>query len=129
MNVVEKKLDPEFYDNEVGQMLDNIIVDVVTINDANGWDAVDCDDFIEHPQLVATKLVLLHSEVSEAMEALRNQDIKNFHEEMIDIFIRWCDLANIIAQQDNLGELLRKKLTKKLTKNARRGYRHGGKVL
>lgn len=125
MNVVEKKLDPEFYDNEVGQMLDNIIVDVFTINDANGWDVLDCGDFIEHPQLVATKLALLHSEVSEAMEALRNQDIENFHEEMIDIFIRWCDLANIIAQQVNLGELLRKKLTK----NARRGYRHGGKVL
>lgn len=67
-------------------------------------------------------LCLIHSEVSEALEAYRNADNDNFKEELADIIIRVFDLA--IAQNINIQE----EVIKKHTKNIDRPYRHGGKV-
>ena len=67
-------------------------------------------------------LCLVHSEVSEALEAYRKQDEVNFNEELADIVIRVFDLA----QHFNID--LEKEIMDKDTYNRTRGYRHGGKL-
>ena len=67
-------------------------------------------------------LCLLHSEVSEALEAYRNQDNGNFEEELADVAIRLMDMA------EGLGIDLEKAILTKHEININRAYRHGGKV-
>jgi len=70
---------------------------------------------------VPTVLCLIHSEVSEALEAYRKKDDDNFREELADIAIRLLDACE--AWDINLME----EILKKHRKNTNRSYRHGGK--
>lgn len=65
------------------------------------------------------KIALIHSEASEALEALRKNDMKGFAEELADIILRTIDLAEG-ASVDIVGEL-----NKKFTFNKTRPYKHG----
>ena len=56
------------------------------------------------------------------LEAFRNKDYENLHEEMADIAIRLFDMC------EYLGVDLEKEILKKQNANKVRGYRHGGKV-
>lgn len=70
---------------------------------------------------ICTRLMLIVSEVSEALEAVRKGDNENFKEELADVIIRVCDLA---------GELsidLDDEIMKKINKNKDRPYKHGKK--
>ena len=67
-------------------------------------------------------LCLIHSEVSEALEAYRNQDEKNLAEELADIVIRVFDMA------EGLDIDIEKEIIIKHEHNKTREYRHGGKV-
>ena len=60
-------------------------------------------------------LVLIHSEVSEALEAYRNNDRANYREELADILIRLLDLEQ--------------ELILKHAANIDRPHKHGGKIL
>lgn len=88
---------------------------VFEVNHANGW-------FDEH-RTFGEDIALLHSEVSEALEAYRNNDNDNLAEEFADIFIRLLDVTH------RKGIDLEEEFHKKLNKNRSRGYRHGGKRL
>jgi len=66
-------------------------------------------------------LCLIHSEVSEALEAYRDGDDELFKEEMADIGIRLLDAAG------GYGFDLMEEMQKKHRKNLKRPYRHGGK--
>jgi NTP pyrophosphatase (non-canonical NTP hydrolase) len=68
---------------------------------------------------VATRLALIHSEVSEALEAIRNGDRENFKEELADIVIRVFDLCG------GLGIDLECEIEKKMEKNRNRPFKHG----
>jgi NTP pyrophosphatase (non-canonical NTP hydrolase) len=68
-------------------------------------------------------LALIHSEVSEALEAFRVGDRENFEEELADIAIRLLDLAG------GLHINLDQRIAEKMEKNRKRGFRHGGKAL
>lgn len=68
-------------------------------------------------------LCLIHSEVSEALEAYRNHDDENFAEELADIGIRLLDAA------EGYGINLEAEILKKHEKNKARSYRHGGKAV
>lgn len=70
---------------------------------------------------IATRLMLIVSEVSEALEALRNNDQNNFKEELADVIIRTCDLAG------GLNIDLEDEVLKKINKNKDRPYKHGKK--
>lgn len=76
----------------------------------------------DNPRSIPELLCLVHSEVSEALEAYRNHDSENFAEELADIVIRVFDMAvgNNINIQD---EVVKKHLT-----NVNRSFRHGGKA-
>jgi NTP pyrophosphatase (non-canonical NTP hydrolase) len=95
---------------------------ILKINRANGWIALTPKD-TNDPYLIPSALVLIHSEVSEALEAHRVQDINNFREELADILIRVLDVAG--GLEINMDEAV----AEKLEKNHHRGYRHGGKLL
>ena len=66
-------------------------------------------------------LCLIHSEVSEALEAYRNGDDENFREELADVAIRLMDAA------EGYGIDLGAEIIKKHRINVGRPYRHGGK--
>ena len=66
-------------------------------------------------------LALIHSEVSEAVEAFRNNDEEHFGEELADIIIRTLDLAT------GLGLDIDFEVKRKMALNAKREYKHGGK--
>lgn len=67
-------------------------------------------------------LCLVHSEVSEALEAYRKADSEGFAEELADILIRIFDMAG------KFGIDLEAALNDKIEKNRFRPYRHGGKI-
>jgi len=74
-------------------------------------------------------LCLLHSEVSEALEAYRNHDKENLGEELADIAIRLFDMVYGLKMQ---GELdidydLEEAIIAKDKINRERGYKHGSK--
>jgi len=65
---------------------------------------------------------LIHSEVSEAVEAWREDDIAQVAEELADVIIRILDTA--WYEGIDLDEAFHKKVAK----NRERPYRHGGKL-
>lgn len=70
---------------------------------------------------IATRLMLIVSEVSEALEALRKDDTDNFAEELADVVIRVCDLAG------GLDIDIEKEILNKIERNKSREYKHGKK--
>lgn len=71
------------------------------------------------PVNVDTMLLRLHSEVSEASEAVRDGNWRTFNEELADIFIRLADLCEV------MGVDLNEEVKEKMVKNYNRPYRHG----
>jgi NTP pyrophosphatase (non-canonical NTP hydrolase) len=66
-------------------------------------------------------LCLIHSEVSEALEAYRKRDYGNFKEEMADIVIRVFDMAEYLDID------IETEMDKKHEINKNRSYKHGNK--
>lgn len=86
------------------------------------------------PTIAGAKLALVHSEVSEALECVRSNQIYGFRDpdtdkpdglpfELADAVIRIADLAG--AYGIDLDAAVREKMAF----NATRGHRHGGKAL
>lgn len=90
------------------------------INAANGWSVTQREEFADKYKVPAV-LALIHSEVSEALESFRENDMAHFNEELADVLIRVLDLA--VATDDDFDETVRCKLEV----NRGRGYHHGGK--
>lgn len=101
-------------------MLNELGAEIVKINADNGWRVVVPADWNEDYR-IPTALALIHSEVSEALEAFRAGDATNFAEEMGDALIR------ILDSMTGLGIDIDVVVRSKLEKNRGRGYRHGGK--
>jgi len=68
---------------------------------------------------VDTMLLRIHSEVSEASEAVRDNDAAGFAEELADIFIRLANLCEV------WGINLEEEVIKKHNKNLNRPHLHG----
>ena len=75
--------------------------------------------FWDKERNVGEALMLIVSELAEAMEAHRNQDEENFREELADTFIRLFDLCG--GLKINIEE----EIIKKAEKNKGRPYKHG----
>lgn len=114
----------------------NLQVRIGVDNQERGWhdrwnEVKDTDAATDH---LAAKLALIHSEVSEALEELRNgrhytevyyngEKPEGFPVELADTVIRILDLCAMT------GIDLEAVLLKKLAFNVTRGHKHGGKVL
>lgn len=73
------------------------------------------------PHEIDTVLLRLHSEITEASEALRDEDREHFAEELADVFIRLADCA------ESMDIDLEKEVTTKCKKNKNRTKLHGRK--
>ena len=73
------------------------------------------------PDEIDTMLLRIHSEVSEASEAARDENIEELAEEMADIFIRLANACEV------MGIDLEEEVKKKQTKNIQRPKLHGRK--
>jgi len=75
--------------------------------------------FWDEERNIGEALMLIVTELAEAMEAHRHQDDKNFKEELADTFIRLLDLCG------GLNIDIEKEIYKKSTHNKTRPYKHG----
>lgn len=100
--------------------LQQLADEIREINRQNGWNVTVPTDWCDTYKVPGV-LALIHSEVSEALEAFRNDDAANFEEELADVLIRVLDLAGGICQR--FDDVVRSKMQK----NRNRGLRHGGK--
>ncbi|MHA1447795.1 MAG: hypothetical protein ACTSP4_00040 [Candidatus Hodarchaeales archaeon] len=91
------------------------------VNKNNGWNVLNVNEWNDAYK-IPSLLALIHSEISEALEAFRKQDFDNFKEELVDTIIRILDLASAFPAFNIQAELI-----KKVEKNRLRGYRHGNK--
>lgn len=80
------------------------------VNVQNGWWGSD--------DRVTEKLLMIHSEVSEAVDNYRHNI--DMSEELADIVIRTLDLMEYLGVDSN------EVVCSKLDTNRKRGYRHGG---
>jgi NTP pyrophosphatase (non-canonical NTP hydrolase) len=117
--------------NEIGR-------EAQEINEGNGWEVFHRADWpadmepVTNPEatndrarvrFLCTHMALVHSEVSEATEAIRHRDRENFDEELADVVIRVASIAH------GLGTDLDAAIRDKLDKNRNRGLHHGGKAV
>lgn len=100
--------------------LNELAREIVEINTANGWNCTKPEQWYDDYKVPAI-LALVHTEVSEAVEAFRHNDKQNFIEELADVIIRVLDCA--AGLEMDIDQAIRSKLEK----NKTRGYRHGGK--
>jgi hypothetical protein len=104
--------------------------DVFAVNQANGW--------FEDDRTVGDDIALLHSEVSEMLEAYRDGGLadqtatqvdetpvkpEGFGSEAADVLVRLLDTCK------RRGVNLAYEFERKLAFNATRGHKHGGKVM
>ena len=75
--------------------------------------------FWDQKRNIGEALMLIVTELAEAMEAHRHQDDENFKEELADTFIRLFDLCG------GLKIDIEKEIAKKSAKNKNRPYKHG----
>lgn len=94
----------------------------MVIERANGFGGADADMWRE-TERIASRLCLIHSEVSEALEESRVGNLAGFGEELADVLIRLLVLAY------GLGNDVAAAAWSKAVKNAGRGHKHGGKAI
>jgi NTP pyrophosphatase (non-canonical NTP hydrolase) len=94
-------------------MINQLCVEAYETAKAKGWH--------DQERETGTLLALIHSEVSEALEADRKGDDENFVEELADTCIRIFDLCG------TKGIDLEKAILEKMERNRSRSYKHGGK--
>jgi NTP pyrophosphatase (non-canonical NTP hydrolase) len=96
------------------KMINNYCKEAYLIAKSKGWH--------DEPREMGTILALIHSEVSEALEADRKGNYENFVEELADVCIRVFDLCG--AKDIDLETAI----SKKMQYNRTRSYKHGGKA-
>lgn len=95
-------------------MINQLCKDAYETAKSKGWH--------DEPRETGTILALIHSEVSEALEADRKGDTQNFAEELADVCIRIFDLCG--SKEIDLE----KAILEKMERNKGRSYKHGGKA-
>lgn len=111
------------------------------VNEANGWgdDDIKARPWLDDPSRVATaaravveKLALIHTEVSEAIECVRDAEFmmsvvngkpEGLPSELADVVFRVLHLA------DMCGIDLESVMERKMQYNETREYRHGGRLM
>jgi len=86
----------------------------------HGWKVTTSEDWEDKHEIPAV-LMLIVSEVAEALEAFRKSDRPNFEEELADVGIRLIGLSH------GMGIDLKAAILAKIEKNRHREFKHGGK--
>lgn len=100
-------------------------IEINRINAANGWDVPNMTEWSDPNKkwILTGRMMLVVTEVAEAVEAFRKDDPENFLEEMADIFIRLFSMVDGY-QMDIIEEMLTK-----MAVNSLRAEKHGGKII
>lgn len=98
-------------------VLNQIAREASKVKVSRGFEPADWDNHIQ----VASKLALVHTEVSEAVEEVRVGNLENFHEELIDVLIRTLELLH------ETGADIDAIYAMKTKKNREREWMHGKK--
>lgn len=124
---------PSYLRDQDAVALDNLQDRVHTLARAKGWHPIPFVPDRRGAELAAAKLALVHSGLSEALEALRDMHLlsrepesgklEGVGPELADALIRILDLARWMGLP--LGEIVLAKHSYNMT----RGHRHGGKLL
>ncbi|WP_253291397.1 MazG nucleotide pyrophosphohydrolase domain-containing protein [Virgibacillus proomii] len=94
--------------------INQLCEEVFQIAKSKGWH--------DEPRETGTLLALIHSEVSEVLEADRKGDQENFEEELADVCIRIFDLCG--SKDIDLEDAI----YTKMERNKGRSYKHGSKA-
>lgn len=100
--------------------LDRLADEIRNVNQTNGWNVLKAEQWGDTYKIPGI-LALIHSEVSEALEAFRKDDADNFLEELADVVIRVLDCAGGLTNEFDAV------VRAKIEKNKKRQFRHGGK--
>ena len=73
-------------------MLNQLAKDILEVNRANGFDVTTPED-VNNPLKSIKVVMLIKSEIAEALEALRQPGMGNFDEEIADVVIRALDFV------------------------------------
>jgi NTP pyrophosphatase (non-canonical NTP hydrolase) len=109
-------------DNELSAGLERLGDAILENKIAKGWTVTTPKHWRDENQIPAD-LALIHSEVSEALEAFRRNDSSGFAEELADIVIRVVGLSHGVEID------LAAAIEAKVAKNRDRAFKHGGKRL
>ena len=113
---------PTFDAARLAAELTAFTADICATKEAKGWTPTTPESWGDTNQIPAD-LALIHSEVSEALEAFRRGDPDAFGDELADVLIRVLGLAH------GLGIDLGARAVAKAERNRSRPHRHGGKRL
>lgn len=89
-----------------------------------GYNDLHPADIWKNDFIIPRWLALVHTEVSEAIEAHRENDLEGFYEELADIFIRLFDDIGCLSGTDLFVEALFKKIEKNRTREQKHGKRY-----
>lgn len=87
---------------------------------AKGWKVTTAEDWKDAEKILSA-LMLINTELAEAAEAVREDNLEEFAEELADVMIRTIGLAH------GMGIELGDAIERKMAKNTQRAQRHGGK--
>lgn len=84
----------------------------------------DIDNIEKNKWYLASKLALIHSEISEMLEAIREDNWNNMIEEGIDVIIRTLEYLSCLKDVN-----IEEELYKKMEINKNRKFKHGNKLI
>ena len=120
----------------MSKTIDELTTEILAINEEKGWNEGDVEDV----NVVSSMLLMIHAEVSEAAEALRDGEVdlsrvggdgkpEGMIVELADVMIRVMHLAGMLKQREDIEMSLCAAIKAKLAYNRTRPYRHGGKAI
>jgi NTP pyrophosphatase (non-canonical NTP hydrolase) len=115
----EAKINFDWVNIKVAKILNDMGKEALKINVERGFTPANWED----PIRLASKLALIHSEISESLEEVRKGTVEAFGEELIDILIRTLELGSSLEID------MDKVFKEKMDKNRKREWRHGDKRL
>jgi len=122
MGIAEGTEWAEDYDRPTvcGDWLSDVGAEIHANKLRHGWKVTTSEDWEDNHEIPAV-LMLIVSEVAEALEAFRKSDRSNFEEELADVGIRLIGLSH------GMGIDLKAAILAKVEKNRHREFKHGGK--